>query len=68
LIDFPDLLGMMLEDAVKILQLKEIPYQVIETIPAKKDAVLGFQRVIKQKKNDGIYQIYVCKVPDLFQK
>ncbi len=68
MIEFPDLLGMVLEDAVKTLQSKQIPYQVIETVPAKKDAICGFQRVIKQKEKEGTCELYVCKVPDPFWK
>ncbi|WP_206457832.1 hypothetical protein [Anaerovorax sp. IOR16] len=68
MIDYPDLLGMVLEEALELLKKKDIPYQVSETAPRKKEALEGIQRVINQKNKDGICHLIVCKVPDVFRK
>lgn len=66
MIEFPDLLGMVFEQARERLESQKIPYEVFETIPTKKNAVDGFKRVIKQKNENGICHLTVCKVPDVF--
>ncbi|MEA4988569.1 MAG: hypothetical protein VB095_10955 [Anaerovorax sp.] len=68
MIDFPDLLGMVLEEALELLNKKEISYQVSETAPRKKETLEGIQRVINQKNEKGVCHLIVCKVPDVFRK
>lgn len=68
MIEFPDLLGMVLEEAIEFLHSKDIPYEVCETAPTKKDTIEGYQRVIKQKDENGICKLIVCKVPDVFRE
>ncbi|NLP29880.1 MAG: hypothetical protein GX363_01975 [Clostridiales bacterium] len=62
-----DLLGLYLDDAIKILSSKGLKWEITETGPVKKMQD-GYLRIIKQELSEDKYLLTLCKIPDAYRK
>lgn len=65
--EFPDVLGMLLEDAQSLLQEHGLSVQIHETVSTGREKTEGYFRVIKQQTQGTAVILTVCKVPDAFR-
>jgi hypothetical protein len=61
---FPDVLGLRLPDAEKLLRQAGISYKIEETVPKKRQPVEGAERIIRQIQKDDHLLLTICKIPE----
>lgn len=61
--DFPDVLGLELTQAEKLLKQLNCSFKTLETVSRRKQPIEGEYRVIGQRTIDNDLVLIVCKIP-----
>lgn len=62
--EFPDILGLKLVEAEKILSAMTCDFIVSETVSQRKQPVEGDYRVIRQRIEGDVLAVTICRIPD----
>jgi hypothetical protein len=62
--EFPDILGLKLVEAEKILNAMACDFIVSETVSQRKQPVEGDYRVIRQRIEGDVLAVTICRIPD----
>ncbi len=61
--EFPDVLGLKLVQAEKLLTDMNCSYKTVETVSQRKQTIEGDYRVIRQRVEEHVLVLIICKVP-----
>lgn len=61
--EFPDVLGMELIQAEKLLKGMNCTYKTVETVSQRRQPIEGEYRVIRQRIEGHVLILIICKIP-----